>query len=84
MAMVEEFDGLFEADGDEQADDDGGDVEEEVARGVDGFVGWVDVEHAWLPLIWCACCLIFGVLAVSFSVGLLLWQLREDRRLFGW
>jgi len=45
VAMVEGFDGLLEADGDEQADADGGDVDEEVAPGVGGFVGWVDVEH---------------------------------------
>jgi hypothetical protein len=44
-AVMEVLDGLFEADGDEQADDDGGDVEEEVAPGVGGGVGWVDVEH---------------------------------------
>jgi len=44
MAMMDGFDGLLEADGDEQADDDGGDVDEEVAPGVGGVVGWVDVE----------------------------------------
>jgi hypothetical protein len=43
--MVDELDGLFEADGDEQTDTDGGDVDEKVAPGVDGFVGGVDVEH---------------------------------------
>ena len=32
-AVVEVFDGLFEADGYEQAEDDGGDVDEEVAPG---------------------------------------------------
>jgi hypothetical protein len=45
VTVVEVFDGLFEADGDEQADDDGGDVDEEVALGGGGVVGWVDVEH---------------------------------------
>jgi len=45
MTMVEELDALLEADGDEQADADGGYVDEEVAPGVSGFVGWVDVEH---------------------------------------
>ena len=45
MVVVQGFDGLFEADGDEEADADGGDVDEEVAPGVDGFVGSVDVEH---------------------------------------
>jgi hypothetical protein len=43
--MVNGLDGLLEADGDEEADDDGGDVDEEVAPGVGGVVGWVDVEH---------------------------------------
>ena len=33
MAMMKVFDGLFEADGDEEANDDGGDVDEEVAPG---------------------------------------------------
>ena len=31
--------------GDEEAEDDGGDVDEEVAPGVGGVVGRVDVEH---------------------------------------
>jgi hypothetical protein len=44
-AVVDGFDGLLEADGDEQTDADGGDVDEEVAPGVGGVVGWVDVEH---------------------------------------
>ena len=48
MAMVEELDCLFEADGDQEADDDGGDVDEEVAPGVGGVVGRVDVEHGRL------------------------------------
>jgi len=43
MVVVESFDGLLQGDGDEEADADGGDVDEEVAPGVDGFVGWVDV-----------------------------------------
>jgi hypothetical protein len=45
LAMVDGFDGLFEADGDEETDDDGGDVNEEVAPGVGGGVRWMDVEH---------------------------------------
>jgi hypothetical protein len=45
VAVVEVFDGLLEADGDQQADDDGGDVNEEVALGVGGVVWRVDVEH---------------------------------------
>ena len=43
VVMMDGLDGLLEADGDEQAYADGGDVDEEVAPGVDGFVGWVDV-----------------------------------------
>jgi hypothetical protein len=43
--MVEIFDGLLEADGDQQAEDDGGDVDEEVAPGGGSVVGGVDVEH---------------------------------------
>jgi hypothetical protein len=45
MSVVEVFNGLLEADGDEEADDDGGDVDEEVFPGVSGFVGRVYVEH---------------------------------------
>ena len=52
MAVVEEFDGLLETDGDEQAEDDGGDVDEEVASGVGCFVGRVDVEHRVVPDRW--------------------------------
>jgi len=37
--MMEVFDGLFETDGDEQAEDDGGDVDEEVAPGAGSVVG---------------------------------------------
>jgi hypothetical protein len=44
-AVVEGFDGLLEGDGDEEADADGGDVDEEVSPGVGGGVGRVDVEH---------------------------------------
>jgi len=45
MAVVEVFDGLLQADGDEQADADGAYVDEEVFPGVGGGVGRVDVEH---------------------------------------
>jgi len=44
VAVVDPFDGGLEAERDEKADGDGGDVEEEVAPAVDGLVGWVDVE----------------------------------------
>jgi hypothetical protein len=37
------LDRLLEADGDEKADDDGGDVDEEVSPGVGGVSGRVDV-----------------------------------------
>jgi len=43
--MVEVLDGLFEAHGDDEAEDDGGDVDEEVAPGLGGVVGGMDVEH---------------------------------------
>jgi hypothetical protein len=45
MAMVEEFDGLLDADGDAKADDDGGDVDEEVSPRVGRMLGRVNVEH---------------------------------------
>lgn len=45
MAMVDELDGLLEGDSDEQAEDDGGDVDEEVAPSGGGVVGGMDVEH---------------------------------------
>jgi hypothetical protein len=53
MAVVEVLDGLFEAYGDEEAEDDGGDVDEEVAPGAGGVVGGVDVEHGgWVLRFW--------------------------------
>ena len=49
MVVMNVLDSLFKTDGDEQTDDDGDDVDEEVFPGVGGFVGWVDVEHGgWL------------------------------------
>ena len=45
MAVVDRFDGLLQAYSDEEANHDGGDVDEEVFKGVGGFVGRVDVEH---------------------------------------
>jgi hypothetical protein len=44
MAVMEGFNSLLEADGDEKADDDGGDVNEEVAPGMGGGVWRVNVE----------------------------------------
>ena len=46
---VDRFYGLLEAGGDEEADDDGGDVDEEVAPGV----GRVGFEHAWFRAVGC-------------------------------
>ena len=43
-AVAESFDGLLEADSEEEADGDGGDVDDEVLPGVDGLVRGVDVE----------------------------------------
>ena len=43
--MVDGLDRLLKADGDEQSDTDGGDVDKEVFPGVGGFVGRVHVEH---------------------------------------
>jgi hypothetical protein len=45
VAAVEVLDSLFKADGDEQADADGCNVDEEVFPAMRGFVGCVDVEH---------------------------------------
>ena len=44
---VDRFYGLLEAGGDEEADEDGGDVDEEVAPGV----GRVGFEQAWLRAV---------------------------------
>jgi hypothetical protein len=45
MVVMNSFDGLFEANGDEQTNADSGDVDEEVLPGGGGVVGRVDVEH---------------------------------------
>jgi hypothetical protein len=52
MELMKVLHGLFEADGDEEADDDGGDVDEEVAPGAGGVVGGVDIEHWGMVLGW--------------------------------
>ena len=49
MAVVEVLDGLLEADGEEEADDDGADVDEEVCQVVVGLLRGVDVEHGMVP-----------------------------------
>jgi hypothetical protein len=49
VALVDVLDGLFEADGDDEAEDDGGDVDEEVFPRGSGVVSGVYVEHGgWL------------------------------------
>jgi len=48
MAVVDPLDGLFNPYGDQQADDDGGDVDEEVAPGVGGLVGWTSSMGSWV------------------------------------
>jgi hypothetical protein len=45
MVMVDGFDGLLKADSNDEADDDGGDVNEKVAPGMRRVFGWVEVEH---------------------------------------
>ena len=52
VAVVNRFDALLEADGDEETDDDGGDVDEEFAPGAGGVRRWVDVEHDGALPIW--------------------------------
>lgn len=45
MTMVEELDSLFQTDGDDQADDDGGNVNQKILPRMDSLVGSVHVEH---------------------------------------
>jgi hypothetical protein len=45
VVAMHRFDSLLQGDGDEQADTNGGDVDEEVAPGVGRGVGRVNVEH---------------------------------------
>src|SRR6266702_194651 len=45
MEVVEIFDRLLKADRDEQAEDDGGDMDEELFPAIGGVVCGVDVEH---------------------------------------
>ena len=51
IAMVKVLDGLLEADGDAEADNDGCDMDEEVAPGVDRGMGSVNVDHRGLLLL---------------------------------
>ena len=45
VALMEVLEGLLQAESDEDAEDDGADVDEEIGPGVVGFVRWVDVDH---------------------------------------
>jgi hypothetical protein len=45
VAVVDVLDGLLQADCDDQAQNNGGDVDEEVAPGTGGVVGGMHVEH---------------------------------------
>jgi len=47
MALMNELDGLFEADRDKNADRDCTDVNEEVLPGVIGLLWRVNVDHGW-------------------------------------
>jgi hypothetical protein len=65
VVMMDRLNGLLEADGDEQTDDDGGDVDEEVAPGVGGVVGcgWtssmgVSVGFVLSVLLWLGSCIV--------------------------
>jgi hypothetical protein len=49
MAVVDGLDRLFEADGDEEADDDGDNVGEKSRQECVAAWGWVDVEHGVAP-----------------------------------
>jgi hypothetical protein len=53
MEPVEVLDGLLEADGDEDAEDDDAEVDEEVAAGDGGVLRWVDVDHgsSWSAVV---------------------------------
>jgi hypothetical protein len=55
VTVMDELDGLFERDGDEEADDYGDDVDEEVAPGACCMVGGVDIEHWGMVLGWEFC-----------------------------
>jgi hypothetical protein len=52
MMVVKRFNALLKAYGDEQANDDGGDVNEEVAPGSGSVVRRVDVEHREGWILW--------------------------------
>ena len=45
VVLVNPLDHLFETDGDQQADDDGRDMDEEIAPAMDCGVGCVNFEH---------------------------------------
>src|SRR6202011_5175231 len=45
VAVVQELDSLFKADGDDQANEDGGNVNQEILPRMDGLVGSVRIKH---------------------------------------
>ena len=45
LVMVNDLGGLFEADGDEDAEDDDAEVDEEIAACHGAVLWWVDVDH---------------------------------------
>jgi hypothetical protein len=66
VVMMDRLNGLLEADGDEQTDDDGGDVDEEVAPGVGGVGG----RRAWVsPWGLCYLCCFGSVAALCVAVS---------------
>jgi hypothetical protein len=46
VVMMDALDGLLEPHRNDEADDDGGDMDEKVSPRVNGFIGWMYVEHA--------------------------------------
>ena len=51
VAVVEEFDGLFQANGDKEADGNGRDVDKEIFPCVRGSMGRVHVKHEYGVLL---------------------------------
>jgi hypothetical protein len=51
VAVMKGLDRLFDAYSDDEADDDGGDVNEEVSPAVDGGVRRMDVEHEAVSVV---------------------------------
>jgi hypothetical protein len=45
VMVMNALDSLFETYGNEQADDDSGDMDEKVSPGVNSVIGWMHIEH---------------------------------------